>query len=156
MFHCMKSVPIRIYCGPHFPAFGMNLKRYKYLSVFSPNVGKCGPEQLWIRTLFTQCLLSINAVQCICLSGEYYYLDYFLNSKNSSPTWYIDFGFNIRLYHFSTRFKPERKAKETSMKITLDTLLNIYNFSDSHSDQNKEIKQTNLWFCVLSMKKCNN
>ena len=26
----------------------------KYLSVFSPNTGKCGPEYLRIRTLFTQ------------------------------------------------------------------------------------------------------
>ena len=27
-----------------------------YLSVFSPNAGKCGPENLRIRTLFTQCV----------------------------------------------------------------------------------------------------
>ena len=26
-----------------------------YRSVFSPNAGKCGPEVLGIRTLFTQC-----------------------------------------------------------------------------------------------------
>ena len=26
----------------------------EYLSVFSPNAGKCRPEQLRIRTLFTQ------------------------------------------------------------------------------------------------------
>ena len=33
--------------GPYFPAFGVNTERYevsKYLSVFSPNVGKYGPE----------------------------------------------------------------------------------------------------------------
>ena len=33
--------------GPYFPAFGLNTERYevsKYLSVFSPNVGKYGPE----------------------------------------------------------------------------------------------------------------
>ena len=33
--------------GPYFPAFGLNTERYevsKYLSVFSPNAGKCGPE----------------------------------------------------------------------------------------------------------------
>lgn len=28
-----------------------------YLSVFSPNTGKCGTEKLWIRTLITQCTL---------------------------------------------------------------------------------------------------
>ena len=27
----------------------------EYLSVFSPNAEKCGPEKLQIRTLFTQC-----------------------------------------------------------------------------------------------------
>ena len=27
------------------------------VSVFSPNAGKYGPERLWIRTLFTQCVL---------------------------------------------------------------------------------------------------
>ena len=39
--HCVKSVCIRSYSGPHFP-------------VFSPNAGKCGPAYLQIRTLFTQ------------------------------------------------------------------------------------------------------
>ena len=61
--HCVKSVRIRSYSGPHFPAFGLNAERYSdwirrdtpYLSVFSPNEGKCGPEQLRIQTLFTQC-----------------------------------------------------------------------------------------------------
>ena len=40
-FHCMKYVFIWSYSGPFFPAFGMNTK---YLSVFSPNAGKYGPE----------------------------------------------------------------------------------------------------------------
>ena len=38
--HCVKSVRIRNYSGP-------------YLSVFSSNAGKYGPELLRIRTLFT-------------------------------------------------------------------------------------------------------
>ena len=38
--HCVKSVRIRNYSGP-------------YLSVFSLNAGKYGPELLRIRTLFT-------------------------------------------------------------------------------------------------------
>ena len=33
-----------------------------YLTVFSPNAGKYGPEKLRIRTLFTQCLASIIMV----------------------------------------------------------------------------------------------
>ena len=40
-FHCVKSVRIRSYSGLHFPAFGLNTE---YLSVFSLNAEKCGPE----------------------------------------------------------------------------------------------------------------
>ena len=46
--HCVKSVQIRIFSGPYFPAFGLNTERYgdtPYLSVFSPNAGKYGPEK---------------------------------------------------------------------------------------------------------------
>ena len=42
--HCVKSVCIRCYSGPYFPAFGLNKERYEYISVFSPNAGKYGPE----------------------------------------------------------------------------------------------------------------
>ena len=55
--HCVKSVRIRSFSGPHFPAFGLNTERYSvspYLSVFSPNAEKYGSEKLRIRTLFTQ------------------------------------------------------------------------------------------------------
>ena len=38
-FHCVKSVRIRSYSGPHFPH--LDWKRKDTLSVFSPNVGKC-------------------------------------------------------------------------------------------------------------------
>ena len=31
------------------------VKSSLYLSIFNPNLGKYGPEKLWIRTLFTQC-----------------------------------------------------------------------------------------------------
>ena len=34
--HCVKSVRIRSYSGPYFPAFGLNSP---YLSGFSPNAG---------------------------------------------------------------------------------------------------------------------
>ena len=46
--HCVKSAHIQSYPGLHFPAFGLNL------IVFSPNVGKYGPEYLRIWALFTQ------------------------------------------------------------------------------------------------------
>ena len=56
-FHCVKSVRIRSFSGPYFPAFGLNTP---YLSVFSPNTGKYRPEKLRIRTLFTQCQTNVQ------------------------------------------------------------------------------------------------
>ena len=53
--HYVKSVHIRSHSGPYFFAFGLKTERsLAYLSVFSPNAGKYGPECLRIRTLFTQ------------------------------------------------------------------------------------------------------
>ena len=43
----VKSVPIRSHSGPHFPAFGLNTE---YLSVFSPNAGKYGPDGHFSRS----------------------------------------------------------------------------------------------------------
>ena len=44
--HCAKSVHIRSYSGPHFsrifPHSEWIRRETKYLSVFSPNAGKCG------------------------------------------------------------------------------------------------------------------
>ena len=49
---CVKSVLIRSYSGPHFPACGLNTERY-YIY---------GPEQLRIRTLFMQCAFLVIKV----------------------------------------------------------------------------------------------
>ena len=47
LVHCVKSARIWSYYGQYFLA---------YLSVFSPNAEKYGPEQLRIRKLFTNWL----------------------------------------------------------------------------------------------------
>ena len=44
----------------------------EYLSVFSPNGGKYGSENLWIRTLSTQWKLRISFVATWCRSGYMY------------------------------------------------------------------------------------
>ena len=41
----MKSVRIRSFSGPYFPAFELIQTDTPYLSVFSPNAGKRGPEK---------------------------------------------------------------------------------------------------------------
>ena len=56
MYHCLKSVRIRSFCGLYFPAFGLNTERYPFLSLFNPNAEKYGREKLLIWTLFTQCI----------------------------------------------------------------------------------------------------
>ena len=44
-YHCVKSVRIRSYFGPHFPALRLNTERENpYFSVFSAFAGKCGPK----------------------------------------------------------------------------------------------------------------
>ena len=55
--HRVKSVRIRSYSGPHFPAFVLDTERYGVSPVFSLNAGKCEPELLRMRALFMQCYL---------------------------------------------------------------------------------------------------
>ena len=38
-YHCIRSIRIWSFAGPYFPAFKLNTP---YLSIFSPNEGKCG------------------------------------------------------------------------------------------------------------------
>ena len=47
-----EKYPYSEFPGPYFPTFGLNTH---YLSVFSPNVEKYGPEKLRIGALSTQC-----------------------------------------------------------------------------------------------------
>ena len=53
-------VCIRSYFGLHFPTFGLNTERYSVFIHMRKNAGKCGPEKLWLRTLFTQCYVQTN------------------------------------------------------------------------------------------------
>ena len=53
-WNCVKSVRIRSFSGLDFLAFGLNTAIYGICG-FSSNVGKYGPQKLWIRTLFTLC-----------------------------------------------------------------------------------------------------
>ena len=48
--HCVRRIRIWSFSGPYLSAFGLNTKIYKV----NPIAGKCGPEKLQIRTLFTQ------------------------------------------------------------------------------------------------------
>ena len=48
--HCVKSVRIRSYSVPHFPAIGLN-------TVFSPNAEK---YSIRMRIIFTQCRISLR------------------------------------------------------------------------------------------------
>ena len=55
--HCVKSVQIRSFSGPYFPAFGLNTETYALYRIslrIQSECGKCGPEKVRIWTLFTQ------------------------------------------------------------------------------------------------------
>ena len=54
--HCVKSVHIGRFSGPHFPAIGLNTEIYSVNLCIQSEAEKCGPEKLRIETLFTQCI----------------------------------------------------------------------------------------------------
>ena len=55
--HCVKSVQIRSFSGPYFPAFGLNTERYA-ISLYSVRMWKnTNQKKLRIWTLFTQWLI---------------------------------------------------------------------------------------------------
>ena len=59
IIHCVKIVRIRSYSCPHFPHLNWIRRDTPYHSIFSPNTGYYGPDQLRIRTIFTQWLTLI-------------------------------------------------------------------------------------------------
>ena len=56
-FSLCKKCPSWSFLACIFPHSDWIWRDTEYLSAFSPNAGKCGPEKLQIPTLFTQCLL---------------------------------------------------------------------------------------------------
>ena len=57
ILHCVKSVQIRSFFWSVFPEFGLNTERYR---VFSPNVGKYGPEKTPYLDTFHAVLIDIS------------------------------------------------------------------------------------------------
>ena len=59
--HCVKSLRIRSYSGPHFPELRLNMERYGVSVRIYSKCGKMrekfGPEKIQMQTLFTQCLM---------------------------------------------------------------------------------------------------
>ena len=49
------------FSGSCFSAFGLNIRDTQYLSVFSSNTRKYGPEKLQIRIIFTYCKSVMNS-----------------------------------------------------------------------------------------------
>ena len=57
VLHCVKSVRIRSFSGPYFPAFRLNTERHGLSFRIQSECGKYGPEKRQLRTPFTQCYL---------------------------------------------------------------------------------------------------
>ena len=89
--HCIKSVLIRSYSGPYFPAYELYME---YLFLFSPNAGKYVPEYYWIPTFHAVTLFIsrffLNALP-VLTSGLFYY------SKLFRRCYTI-----FKLHHFTT------------------------------------------------------
>ena len=64
-YHCVKSVRIRSYSSPHFPAFRLNTETYSGSLRIQFKCGKMRTESLRIRTLFMQCSVFRNYLYCV-------------------------------------------------------------------------------------------
>ena len=105
-----ESVRIRSFCCPHFPVFGL----------FSPNVKNCGPEKLWILTLFTQgCSYICRSVFRILLSVKIEIFNKILNTPLHSifryPVYMLEQTGQIK-YRILEYFKQYQKNKNTWYK----------------------------------------
>ena len=49
------------FSSPYFPAFGLNTERQEYLSVFTPNAGKCRPEETSYLETFQAGVMTYDA-----------------------------------------------------------------------------------------------
>ena len=95
--HCMKSVHIWSFSGPYFPAFWLNTESTEYLSVFSPNAGKCEPKKRQIRIFFTQCqmfkwVLNTPLLPFFCRKSFCKLRNWFINRSNHVEVFYKKFA----------------------------------------------------------------
>ena len=95
---CMKSVLIRSYCGPYFPAFGLNMKRY---SVSLRIQSECG--KIWTRitpntVTFTRWMTSlvISAIHAVVTMTT---LSFGTKSRIQNPI-KISFHYTLPDYQF--------------------------------------------------------
>ena len=64
--HCVKSVQIRIFSGPHFPTFGLNTERYEVSLRVQSECGKYGPEKTpYLDTFHKVIVSSINGMHLL-------------------------------------------------------------------------------------------
>ena len=88
LIHCVKSVQIRIFSGPYFPAFGLNR-------------GKYGPEKTPYLDTFHAVIMPPKAGIFHLESGLFFYQIYLFISLN-----YIFFLTDF----LQTRYKSRKKA----------------------------------------------
>ena len=62
MYHCVKSVHIRGYSGPHFSAFGLNREKY---GVFLRIQSECGKMRTTITPNMDNFLSVVNLINFV-------------------------------------------------------------------------------------------
>ena len=74
--HCVKSIRIRSFLVRIFPHSDLIRGDADYLSILSPNTGKCGPEKLRIQTIFMQDSLQRHQLFLVIRSSSCELLSY--------------------------------------------------------------------------------
>ena len=94
-----------------FPNLDWIRRETLYLSIFSLNTGKCGPEYLRIRTLFTQCM---------CANVGPFFPLFPFPSQSFAPTWWNDGKVFSKVFQFksfnSNRYKIVKNQKKKKEK----------------------------------------
>ena len=91
-YHCMKSVRIRSYSGPYFPAFGLNTEKY---SVYLPIQSECGKIQ-------TKKTPNTDTFSAILITWWYHENGHELLSFNYIMKWALLFA-HLRIVKISSR-----------------------------------------------------
>ena len=63
LFIAQKVSKYGVFSGPYIPAFGMNTEIYGVISVFSPGIGKYGPEKTSCSDTFYAVIDFLNSTK---------------------------------------------------------------------------------------------
>ena len=115
----------------HFPAFGLNTERYYYLSVFSPNAGKCGKNADQNNSeygLFLRSVFMLQSFHITLLSHcTFLVLQLFHVASFSCFTFFKLYFFHVKLFH-TALFLVSPISSHTLFVLSKSIERSIFNF----------------------------